>query len=38
MRWTFLGSAMRNEGFLDTLGEVSSAGRARIEQVAPAFC
>lgn len=38
MRWTFLGSAMRNEGFLDALGEVSSAGRARIEQVAPAFC
>lgn len=38
MRWTFLGSAMRNEGFLDALGEVSSAGRARIEEVAWAFC
>lgn len=38
MRWTFLGSAMRNDGFLDALGQVSPAGRARIEQVAPAFC
>lgn len=38
MRWTYLGSAMSNEGFLDALGEVSPAGRARIEQVMPAFC
>lgn len=38
MRWTFLGSAMRNEGFLDALGEVSPAGRDRIEQIAWAFC
>lgn len=37
-RWTFLGSAMRNDGFLEALGEVSPTGRARIEQVAPAFC
>jgi hypothetical protein len=38
MRWTFLGPAMRNDGFLSALGEVSPAGRARIEEVAPAFC
>lgn len=38
MRWTFLGSALRNEAFLDALGTVSPAGRARIEEVAPAFC
>lgn len=38
MRWTFLGSALCNKGFLDALGEVSPAGRARIQQVAPAFC
>lgn len=38
MRWTFLGSAMRNRGFLDAIGSVSPVARARIEQVAPAFC
>jgi len=38
MRWTFLGSAMRNKGFLDAIGSVSQAERKRIEQVAPAFC
>ena len=38
MRWTFLGSAMRNEGFLDALGEVSDAGRQRIEEIAWVFC
>jgi len=38
MRWTFLGSALRNEAFLDALGQVSPKGRARIEEVAPAFC
>lgn len=38
MRWTFLGSALRNKGFLEALGSVSTAARARIEQVAPAFC
>ena len=37
MRWTFLGSAMRNKGFLDAIGSVSPTGRERIEQVAPAF-
>jgi hypothetical protein len=38
MRWTFLGSALVNKGFLDTIGAASDAGRARIEQVAAAFC
>ncbi len=38
LRWTFLGSALRNETFLDALEQVSPKGRARIEQVAPAFC
>lgn len=37
-RWTFLGSALVNEGFLAALGQVSPAARARIEAVAPAFC
>jgi hypothetical protein len=37
-RWTYLGSAMRNRGFLDAVGEVSPAGRDIIEKVAPAFC
>jgi hypothetical protein len=38
MRWTFLGSALVNTGFLDAIGAATPAGRARIEQVAPAFC
>ena len=38
MRWTFIGSALVNKGFLDALGAVSPAGRAKIEQVAPIFC
>lgn len=38
MRWTFLGSALRNETFLDALQQVSPNGRARIEEVATAFC
>ena len=38
MRWTFLGSALVNPGFLEAIGRVSPEGRARIEQVAPAFC
>lgn len=37
-RWTFLGSAMQNQGFLKALGEVSPEGRAQIEAVTPAFC
>jgi len=38
MRWTFLGSALVNEGFLGAIGTVTASGRARIEEVAPAFC
>jgi hypothetical protein len=38
MRWTFIGSALRNEGFLKAVGEVSAAARARLESVAPIFC
>ncbi|HWU80763.1 MAG TPA: diiron oxygenase [Caulobacter sp.] len=38
MRWTFIGSALRNEGFLNAVGEVTASGRARLESVAPAFC
>jgi hypothetical protein len=37
MRWTFLGSAIANKGFLDALGNVSPEGRARLEAVIPAF-
>ncbi|WP_369060820.1 hypothetical protein ABOZ73_03695 [Caulobacter sp. 73W] len=38
LRWTFLGSALRNTGFLDAVGEVSPDGRRKLEQVAPIFC
>lgn len=38
MRWTFLGSALCNTGFLDALGSVTPAGRRRLEEVAPLFC
>jgi hypothetical protein len=38
MRWTFIGSALRNEGFLKAVGQVSPEGRARLESVAPVFC
>ena len=38
LRWTFLGSAMRNKNFLETMGEISANARKRIEEVAPVFC
>ncbi len=38
MRWTFLGSAVVNKGFLEALAQVRPQARSRIEQVAPAFC
>jgi len=38
LRWTYLGSGMTHGNFLGTLGQLSPAARARIEQVAPAFC
>lgn len=38
MRWTFLGSALVNDGFLGAIGDATPAGRARLEEAAPAFC
>lgn len=38
MRWTFLGSAMRNHNFLNVMGGLSSTARARIEAKASALC
>ena len=38
LRWTYLGSGMTHGNFLGTLGQLSPAARARVEQVAPAFC
>jgi len=38
MRWTFLGSALTNQRFLDEIGAVSGETRAQIETVAPLFC
>lgn len=38
MRWTFIGSALVNKGFLEALERVSPAARAKIDQVAPVFC
>lgn len=38
LRWTFLGSAMRNQNFLNGLGGLSSDARARVEASASVFC
>ena len=38
MRWGYIGSGMTHPKFLETLGKLSPAQRARIEGVAPAFC
>jgi hypothetical protein len=38
LRWTFLGSAMRNRNFLSALGQLSEAARQRVESAAAAFC
>lgn len=37
-RWTYLGTGMTHENVLATLGRLSPAARARVEEVAPAFC
>ena len=37
-RWTYLGSGMMHRNFLQTLEALTPAARARIEQLAPAFC
>jgi P-aminobenzoate N-oxygenase AurF len=38
LRWTFLGSAVRNHSFLGAIGRLSGDARARIEASATAFC
>ena len=38
LRWTFLGSAMRNKNFLAVLGELGGAARARVEEASAMFC
>jgi hypothetical protein len=38
IRWTYLGSGMTHPKFLETLGDISPAARANIEEMAPAFC
>jgi hypothetical protein len=37
-RWTYLGSGMTHKNFMDTLGKISVAKRAVIEDAVPAFC
>jgi hypothetical protein len=37
-RWTYLGSGMTHPEFLAAVGRLSPAQRARLEEVAPAFC
>lgn len=37
-RWTFLGSGMTHQKFLATVEALRPEGRARIEEIAPAFC
>src|SRR5215467_2162244 len=38
LRWTYLGSGMTHPKFLETVGYLSPAARANIEEMAPAFC
>jgi len=37
-RWTYLGSGMTHENFLETLGKLSAEKRAWLEGAAPNFC
>src|SRR5262245_45930427 len=37
-RWTYLGSGMTHPNFLATVAQLRPAARARLEEVAPAFC
>lgn len=37
LRWTFLGTTMRNPNFLAVIGDLSPAARRRFEEAAPAF-
>ena len=38
LRWTFLGSGMTHPNFLATLEGLRQGTRAKVEQIAPAFC
>jgi hypothetical protein len=38
LRWTYIGTGMTHPKFVATLGAISPAARARIAEVAPAFC
>ena len=38
VRWTFLGSGMTHPNFLATLEGLRQRARAKVEQIAPAFC
>jgi hypothetical protein len=38
IRWTFLGSGMTHRNFLETLDAVRPGARAKVEEIAPAFC
>jgi hypothetical protein len=37
-RWTYLDSGMTHPNFLATLERLAPEARARVEQIAPAFC
>lgn len=37
-RWTYLGTGMTHPKFQETLGALSAAEQARIEEIAPVFC
>jgi hypothetical protein len=37
-RWTYLGTGMTHERFLETVGNLTPKARQRIESIAPAFC
>jgi hypothetical protein len=37
-RWTYLGSGMTHENFLESLGRLGPDVRKRIEEIAPVFC
>lgn len=38
LRWTFIGSAMRNKNFLAALSDLSPSARARVEEASAMFC
>lgn len=38
LRWTFIGTGITHPEFLRTVGEITPAGREKLELVAPVFC